>query len=124
MSIVKPEEPKMLTGSGQKARSRLFHCTHGTHGYSRLPVWHAGANSFVSLQLNITNPTFRLRVEAGASARNADGMAGRGCWKKQRPLCNGADRDCNIVPPCKQADFQRVVRDERTRRTFTGGNSK
>ena len=85
---------------------------------------YAGANSFVSSQPNIVNPTFRLRVKAGASVRNADGMAGRGCWKKRRPLCNGADRGCNITPPCKRADFQRVVRDERTRRTFTGGNSK
>ncbi len=93
MSIVKPNEPKMLTGSGQKARSRVFRCTHGTHGHSRLPVWKAGANSFVSLELNMANPTSRLRVEAGASARNADGMAGRGCWKKRRPFCNGADRE-------------------------------
>ena len=53
MSIVKPEEPKMLTGSGQKARSRWFRCTHGTHGQSRLPVWKVEANSFVSLQPNI-----------------------------------------------------------------------
>ncbi len=124
MSTVILNEPKMLTGSGQKARNRLFHCKHGTHGHSRLPVWYAGANSFVSLETNIVNPTFRLGCGAGASARNADGMAGRGCWKKRRPLCNGADRGCNITPPCKRADFQRVVRDEITRRTFTGGNSK
>ncbi len=114
----------MLTGSGQKARSRLLHCTLGAHGHTRLPVWKAGANSFMSLQLNMVNPTSRLRVEAGASARNAVGVAGRGCWKKRRPLCNGADRDCNITPPRKRADFQRVVRDERTRRTFTGGNQQ
>jgi hypothetical protein len=124
MSVVIPKEPKRLTGSGQKARSRLFHCKHGTHGHSRLPAWQAGANSFVSLELNIINPTFRPGFGAGASARNADGMAGRGDWRKQRPLCNGVDRDCNIVLPCKRADFQLVIRDERTRRTFTGGNSK
>ena len=114
----------MLTGSGQKARSRLFQCTYGTHGHSRLPVWYAGADSFVSLELNIVNPTFRPGSGAGASARNADGVAGRGDWKKRKPFCNGADRDCNIIPPCKRADFQLVVRDERTRRTFRGGNSK
>ena len=84
----------------------------------------AGANSSMSSQPNIINPTGRLRVEAGASARNADGMAGRGCWNKQKPPCNGADRDCNIVPPCKRADVQRVVRDERAGRTGAGGNSK
>jgi hypothetical protein len=78
----------------------------------------------VSLELNIINPTFRPGFGASASARNADGMAGRGDWRKPRPLCNGADRDCNIVLPCKRADFQLVIRDERTRRTFTGGNGK
>jgi hypothetical protein len=82
----------------------------------------AGAKSFMSSQLNIANPTFRLPVKAGASARNVDGMAGRGCWKKRKPFCNGTDR--SIAPPRKQADFQRVVTDERTGRTFAGGNRK
>ena len=40
-------------------------------------------------------------------------MAGRGCWRKRMPLCNGADRSCNITPPCKRADFQRVIHDEK-----------
>ena len=82
----------------------------------------AGANSSMSSPSNIANPTFRLPVKAGASARNADGMAGRGCWKKQTPFCNGADR--SFAPPRKRADFQRVVRDETAGRTFTGGNCK
>jgi hypothetical protein len=30
------------------------------------------------------------------------------------PLCNGADRSCDITPLRKQADFQLVVVDERT----------
>jgi hypothetical protein len=115
----------MLTGSGQNRQSsRLFHRTLGTHGHFRLPVWKAGANLFVSLKPNIVNPTSRLIFEAGASVRNADGMAGRGNWRKRRPLCNGADRSCNITSPCKRADFQWVVRDERTNGTFVGGNSK
>jgi hypothetical protein len=84
----------------------------------------AGANSSMSSQLNIINPTGRLRVEAGASARNADGLAGRGCWKKRTPFDNGTDRSCNIAPPRKRADFQRVVRDETAGRTGAGGNSK
>lgn len=84
----------------------------------------AGANSFVSWPPNIANPTFRLRVKAGVSARTTEGMAGRGCWRKRRPFCNGADRSCNITPPCKRADFQRVVHDETAGRTFTGGNRK
>jgi hypothetical protein len=114
----------MLTGSSQnRQRSRLFHRTFGTRGHSRLPVWKAGANSFVSLETNIVNPTSRLVFGAGASARNADEMAGRGNWRKPKPLCNGADRS-DITPPRKRADFQWVVRDERTRRTFRGGNRK
>jgi hypothetical protein len=73
---------------------------------------------------NRINPTFRPGFGAGASIRNADGMAGMGCWKKQRPLGNGADRSFNITPLRKQADFRRAIRDERTDRTFMGGNSK
>jgi hypothetical protein len=113
----------MLTGSSQNRQcSRLLQRTHGAHGHSRLPVWEAGANSFVSLKPNIVNPTLRLFLEAGASARNADGVAGRGDWRKLRPFGNRADR--GIASLRKQADFQLVVRDERTNRTFAGGNSK
>jgi hypothetical protein len=122
--IVRLKEPKTLTGSSQKARSWLLQRTHGAHGQEQLPVWEAGVNSFVSSQLNIKNPTLRLPVEAGASARNADGVAGRGYRKKRMPLCNGVDRSCNITPPCKRADFRLVVRDERTGRIFVGGNRK
>ena len=117
-------EPKTLTGSSQKAGSRLFHLRLGTHGHTRLPVREAGAKSFVSPQQNRKNPASRLGFKAGASARNANGMTGMGDWKKPTPPCNGADRRCNITPPCKRADFQMVARDERTGRTFTGGNSK
>jgi RNA-directed DNA polymerase len=37
------------------------------------------------------------------------------------PLCNGADRGCNITPLRKQADFQLVRVDERAYRNFAGG---
>ena len=30
--------------------------------------------------------------------RGADGVAGRGGWKKRRPSCNEADRSCSITP--------------------------
>jgi hypothetical protein len=58
------------------------------------------------------------------SARGVDGVPGKGSWKKRMPPCNRADRDCNIVPPRKRADFRLVVRDERAGRTFLGGNRK
>ena len=117
-------EPKMLTGSGQKARSRLLHRRLGARGHLRLPAWKAETKSFVSSLRNRISPPVRLGFEAGASARNAGGRADKGGWKKRTPLGNGADRDWNIVSPCKRADFQRVIRDERTRRTCTGGNRK
>jgi hypothetical protein len=86
----------------------------------------AGANSFRSLEPNVVNPTScsEDHTGAGESARNAVGMAGRGDWKKRRPLCNGVDRSCNMTLPRKRADFQMVVHDEKTSRTFTGGNRK
>ena len=122
--IVIRVEPKTLIGSAQNGMQSGTPSRGWCPRTKKTAGVMVGAKSSMSSQSNIANPTSRLRVEAGASARNADGMAGKGCWKKRRPLCNGADRDCNIVPPCKRADFQRVVRDERTRRTFMGGNCK
>jgi len=61
---------------------------------------------------------------AGAAVRHAVEAAGRGGWKKRMPLCNGADRSCDITPLRKQADFQQVVVDEKTYRIFEGGNRK
>jgi hypothetical protein len=82
-----------------------------------------GTNSFVSSERNMVNPASRP-IGAGVLARGAVEMSGRGSWKKQTPFGNRTDRSCNITPLCKQADFQPVVRDEKTRRTFTGGNRK
>jgi len=50
-------------------------------------------------------------------ARVADRLAGRGCWKKQMSLCNGADRKWQLLCD-KQADFQQVMKDERAGRTI------
>jgi len=104
-------------------RSRRLRLTTEAHGHSRLPVYRTGANSFVSMQSNLVNPTFRPGSGAGASARNADGVAGRGDWRKPKPFCNGADRD-DFIPLRKQAHFQLVARDEKTRGTFAGENRK
>lgn len=77
----------------------------------------------MSLQSNTVNPAFRL-TEAGVTARCAEGMPGRGRWKKRKPLCNGADKGRQMPLPRKRADFQLVVGYEKTGGTFTGGNSK
>ena len=117
-----PGEPKTLTGSSQKARSRLPHGDLG-HTNSMTAGATTGTNSFVSSERNRINPSSRL-VEAGVIARCAAGMPGRGCWKKQMSFCNETNRGCNIALPCKRADFQPVMRDEKTGKTFVGGNRK
>lgn len=116
------KEPKMLTGSSQKARSRLPHEDLGHTNIMTAGV-ETGTNSFVSSERNRTNPSSRL-VEAGVIARCAIGMPGRGCWKKRTSFCNETNRGCNLASPCKRADFQPVMRDEKTNRTFIGGNCK
>ena len=118
-----PAEPKTLTGSSQKARSRLHPPETWSTRTLRLPVYEARTKSFVSFKQNRINPTSR-RIPAGVTARCAVEVAGKGGWRKRTPLCNGADRSCNITPLRKQADFQLVVDDEKTSRTFAGGDGK
>jgi hypothetical protein len=50
-------------------------------------------------------------------ARVADRFAGRGCWKKQKPFRNGTDRKRQLLCD-KQADFQRIMKDEKAGRTI------
>jgi len=102
--------------------SRMFLRRRGTRGQERLSAYEAGTSSFVLVTWNRINPPSRLR-KAGIIARCADGMTGRGCGKKRRPFRNGTDRSCKITPPCKWADFLRVMDDEIARRTFTGGKA-
>jgi len=118
-----PVEPKTLTGSSQKARSRMLPpetWNTRTHGCR---CKRQGLRHFVSFKRNRVNPMSRP-IGAGAAVRHAVETAGRGGWRKRMPLCNGADRSCDITPLRKQADFQLVVVDERTYRIFAGGNSK
>jgi len=123
--IVNSKEPKTLRGSGQNRQRSRCSILSMEHTDIQTAGVEAGANPFVSLESNIVNPTSRLLVLRQARPQGTlTGVAGRGDWRKQTPLCNGADRDGNIIPPCKRADFQLVVRDERTGRTFIGGNSK
>ena len=88
----------------------------------------AGTSPPVSSTRNTVNPMSRFREGAGVPVRDADEAAGRGDWKKQRPLCNRADkRNAErgaITLLRKQAHFQLVVRDERAGRTALGGNGK
>ncbi len=88
----------------------------------------AGTPPLVSSTRNTVNPMARFREGAGVPVRDADEAAGRGDWKKQRPLGNrvdrrGADLGASTLLR-KQAHFQLVVRDERAGRTVLGGKSK
>src|SRR5271155_118325 len=69
---------------------------------------------------NGVNP-LRRRYAARPTARKADDGAGRRCWRKRTPLCNGADRE--NIPARKGADFRLVFRDEKSRRTCAGGKA-
>ena len=87
MAPLNPAEPKTLTGSSQKARSRLLPSETWSTRILRLPVLEAGTKSFVSCKQNRVSPTSR-RIPAGVTARCAMEGAGRGGWKKRRSLCN------------------------------------
>ena len=76
----------------------------------------AGAKSFVSLNRNMETPLASPEDRGKRLVRVADGLAGKGCWKKQRPLCNGADKKWQLLCD-EQADFQQVMNDEKAGRT-------
>jgi hypothetical protein len=125
-SIVTIDKPKTLIRLEPKGNAVGCLAAPARHTNMKAAGVKAGANSFMSLESNVVNPTFRSggSIGAGASARNAVGMVGRGDWRKRRPFCNGTDRSCNMTLPRKRADFQMVVHDEKTSKTFTGGNRK
>jgi hypothetical protein len=77
----------------------------------------AGAKSFVSLNQNMETPLASPVLWGKRLARVADRFTGRGCWKKQRPFCNGADRKWQLLCD-KQADFQQVMKGEKAGRTI------
>jgi hypothetical protein len=121
----KSVELKMLNGSGQNGNAvrlpRLF--SRGTRISNTAGVL-AGTNPLVSSMGNTVNPMSRSIRGAGALARDAGGTAGRGSWRKRRPLYNGVDRRGVVTLPRKRAHFQPVVRDDRDCRTASGGDRK
>ena len=77
----------------------------------------AGAKSVLSLSQNMGTPQTSPEDRGKRLARVADRFAGRGCWKKQKPFCNGTDRKRQLLCD-KQADFQQVMKDEKAGRTI------
>jgi hypothetical protein len=100
--------------------SQVLQRKYGVHGYRRLSAWEAGTSSSVLFVRNRISPIFRPQW-VSASARNADGIAGQGYWKKQTLPSNRVDRSHSL--PRKRADFQWVVDDERAGRTCAGGKA-
>ena len=122
-STVRVKEPKALSGFSQKAMP--FGCPSSDWDTRTNPNGRcsAGTKSSVLLERNRLTPTPRPSGQVWPRGRT-HGVAGRGCWRKRMPLCNGADRGCDMTSPRKRADFQRVVHYETAGRTTTGGNRK
>ena len=76
----------------------------------------AGAKSVLSLNQNVGTPQASPEDRGKRLVRVADRFAGRGCWKKQRPFCNGTDRKRQLLCDT-QADFQQFMKDEKAGRT-------
>ena len=71
----------------------------------RLSVERQGLNHPKLLERNMVNPSSLLSKEGPPQGRLL-GCRVEERWRKPTPLCNGADRSCNITPPRKRADFQ------------------
>ena len=66
------------------------------------------------------SPTLRVSQSQERPSRRAD-MRER---KKRMPRCNGGDRDCNIIPTRKRADFRMVIHCETRYRTCRMGKGQ
>lgn len=103
----------MLTGSGQNGKR----IRSGGRAYPdedvKPPVERHHLNLKMSLMRNVVSPYFRL-ARGRQVARQTDGNAGKGCWKKRRPICNGSDKGSKFALTRKSADFRRVSNDEKS----------
>ena len=68
----------------------------------------------------VTSPRLRQAAPQGGAVE----VAGRRCWRKRMPPCNGADRGRRMTSLRKQADFQQVVRYEMAGKVTEGENRK
>jgi len=118
-----PVSQKTLIGSGQTGTRSVTPANFWGTRTERPSVWMQELTHPRFHHRNMVNPPSRL-FEAGSVVRRADGVPGRGCWRKQMSPGNRADRGGNIALLRKQADFQRVVRYERAGRNSEGGNRK
>jgi hypothetical protein len=91
IKTVTKQRPKMLRGLDQKVRGWLRPSRLGVHGHNS-PVDRQGLTHRVNYAEHgkPVIPSARTRF----AARRVEGVAGRGCWRKRKPFCNGVDRDC------------------------------
>jgi hypothetical protein len=126
INIVSFSKPKTLIGLSQKARSGYKGLSVLCHGQSALPVDREDLTYHIITRTEHGKPVSSLR-KGKPTARKADGDAGKGRRKKQRPLDNRADRDCGKLqdhPTRKRADFRPVFRHKRTWQTTLGRKSR
>ena len=90
-------EPKLLSGSAKRHAAKSFPAVLGMHGCRAAGVC-PGTNPFLFETQNMVNPMASSN-RGKLAARRADESAGKGSWRKQRPVCNGLDR--SLVAPCE-----------------------
>ena len=97
VNLVRRNRLKVLTSLNQKVRGWLFPFHMGTHGQeSRRGI--VGTYAIASTTRNTVSP-YHCHVSGKPTVRKAGGGAGRRCWSKRRPFCNGADRAADAERP-------------------------
>lgn len=94
INVVIRNKPKMLRGLNQKVRGSV----------RRLPISLTQTQQPPAKRQRLTRPGIRTERGKPASlplvgtslAKETDGEAGTGGWRKQKPRCNGVDTRCNI----------------------------
>jgi len=90
INVVRHDKPKVLTGLNQKVRSQVQELRIFLSRSNRLPA-KRGDLTYSGNEGKHGKPV-QLPVTGKLTVRKAQGCAGKGGWKKQRLLCNGADR--------------------------------
>jgi hypothetical protein len=93
------------TGLYPKGKQSVNLLLAGVTRTSVLPVDRQILTHSLLLTWNMVSP-YLSRKSGKRTARQAYGGAGIGLWKKQMPFCNETDRNLNVIPLRKQADFR------------------
>jgi len=91
INVVKTNKPKTLIGLSQKARGGNRCFSFHLSQTSQPPADKQLLTHPMAQKRNVVSPAFSLAGQR--TVRPAYGVSGRGRWKKQRPSCNGVDRE-------------------------------